>query len=227
MSITDLMIIYLACGSPFGVYYFTSLRDDPSPSSILIVLFRFLVWPVSMIALLRMSLFSATESVEAILDKKISNIRTELEDIAFSGAAASSIFDLREIFSRYTGLTRELKVNGSMKPMNEILVISGHENQALAAACLNRRNRERLMFHQTQARNDFVDLVSNLANGSPKGDRIAGLAMALAELLNDPKSAEDLSVLLSSSGQELKGTDFSDLQKDVWKPRTRAARAVN
>lgn len=221
------MIIYLACGSPFGVYYFTNLRNDLSPRSILIVVFRFLVWPISLIGLLRMKLFSTNELAEAILDKKISYIREELEDIAFSDAAASSIFDFREIFSRFAGLTRELEANGTTQPMHEILEISGHDNSTLAAACLDRRNRERLMFHRTQARNDFVDLVSNLANGSPNGDRIAGLALALAELFNDPESAEDLSVLLSKSGQELKGTDVSDFQKDVWKPRTQSARAVN
>src|SRR5438309_1949702 len=160
MNVTDLIIIYFACGSPLGVYYFTCHKDDLSLRAVLGMLIRFLIWPLSALPLIRNRFFSSNPPAEASLDRKTGYIRAELENIAFSESDASSIFEFREVISRFVALTTQAKIIPAEKRGNEVFAVSGHKNATLAAACLARRNRERILFHQTQARNDFVEVIS-------------------------------------------------------------------
>src|SRR5437868_967423 len=75
MKVSDLIIIYFACGSPLGVYYFTRLPEGASAGSVVWTLLRLLAWPVSAAVLLRARFLDAPPSDEAILDRKISDIR--------------------------------------------------------------------------------------------------------------------------------------------------------
>src|SRR2546423_15604025 len=109
MRATDIIVIYFACGSPLGVYYFTRIKDRPSFGSAFWTLLRFLAWPVSVAILLRHKYFAGRPSDEEILDRKINDIRSEMELIAFGGAPASSGFDFREVYTRFTGLAGELR----------------------------------------------------------------------------------------------------------------------
>src|SRR5207248_1465145 len=127
MKTTDLIIIYFACGAPLGVYYFTRLAGG-SATSVIWALARFLVWPVSAAVLLRDKFLAGRPSEEAILDRMINDIRARIEGLAFAGASTAAVFDFRDVFTRFTSLTSELRNNPEKLSNHEIFTISGHEN---------------------------------------------------------------------------------------------------
>ncbi len=187
----NLIIIYFACGSPIGVYRITRTTRLRSARQAATLGVYFVFWPVFVPAVLRRSL-----SVhETDIEQAIAIIRTALEKIAFAGSPTATVFEFREVFARYTGLTLALYCDSSINPRTELLKLTGHRNIAVAAACMKRRDRQRLLFHQKHARNEFVEIVSTIARESPKDIEILKLSMQLAALLNDGKIADNLSVL--------------------------------
>ena len=198
MKASDLIIIYLACGSPLGVYYFTRPDSHRSLASAAWAMISFLIWPISAIVVLRGRMAALRPSAEAILDRNIGELRTAIENVAFPKAGATPVFEFRDVFGRFTGLARELmhETDNSNSNSNEIFAVSGHENARLGSACLGRRNRERLRFHLMRARNEFVETVSNLFSDETKATRLIELASDLAILLDDRETFDDLQALL-------------------------------
>lgn len=182
--LVNLIIIYFACGSPIGVYRITRSAHLRSPRQAAAVGAYFVLWPIFAPAVLRRSLFHDTN-----IEKAMAIFRSVMEKIAFSGSPTMSVFEFREVFARYTGLTLELNRGGRTDPSTDLLRIAGHRNIALASACMNRRNRTRLSFHQIQARNEFVDLISDLPLSHENRKELAELSLQLAVLLNDKELA--------------------------------------
>jgi hypothetical protein len=186
----NLIIIYFACGSPIGVYRITRATRLRWPSQAATVGVYFVLWPIFAPAILRRSLLVG----ETDIQQAIAIIRSSLETIAFAGSPAISVFEFREVFARYTGLTLALNSGGSANPSTDLLRVAGHTNVSLAAACVGRRDRKRLKFHQQQARDEFFEIVSAMA-GAPKVIEIVGLSLRLAALLNDREIAGRFSLL--------------------------------
>jgi hypothetical protein len=155
----------------------------------------FILWPIFAPAILRRSLLVHETNIE----QAIAMIRSSMEKIAFVGSPTISVFEFREVFARYTGLTLALNGGAAADPSTELLRIAGHRNIALASACMNRRNHERLSFHQMQARNEFVDLISAMVRAQLRSSELLELSLQLATMLNDGETAEDISVLVKSS----------------------------
>ena len=197
MNVIDLIIIYLACGSPFGVYQITNRKNDRQAVNWLNVFSSFLLWPVFAIALLAKHVFRSGDSTAAIRHNHLEDIRSEIERIAFSDGTISALFEFREIFYRFTGLVEAANAPTSGRSLNEVFDSGPHNNNSLAARCLARRNRERLAFHQTRARNEFVDVISRMVDSGPSRDEILNLALQLAGHLHDRDSAADLNALLT------------------------------
>src|SRR5258706_12375398 len=103
MNLNDLIIIYLACGAPFGVYQITKRQQDRSTKSWIVILASLLFWPVFVVALLVDRFVFDGHRAEAATNARIESIRTEIERVAFSAGATALLFEFREAFYRFTG----------------------------------------------------------------------------------------------------------------------------
>jgi hypothetical protein len=226
MNVTDLIVIYLACGSPFGVYQITRRRPGRSGINWVRVVSSFVLWPAYAAALLAGRFLPNTARGEAKRHSITEDIRFDIEQLVFPEASISSLFEFREIFYRYAGLSEAADVSSTVTASIEIFEISGHSNKGLASRCLTRRNGERLAFHRVSARNEFVDLLFRLTDAATNRDEVVGLALKLADNLQDRDLCFDLTALLSippTSNSARK----SDLEKEVWKSRTPTISTTN
>jgi hypothetical protein len=186
MSIFDTLIIYLACGSPFGVYQMTQ-RDRSAAASWANAMAAFTLWPffLTTMALRRIShAGTGVDIVEAI--------RTDIEAAAFGDGAASGLFDFREIYNRYAGLAEACGTNGGT-PKSAALVELAGRNIDVAAQCLSRRDRAKLEFHHTIARNEFIEMIA--AMKAADHNLIVKLALQLCEHLNDDDASSEIKAM--------------------------------
>ena len=224
MNATDLIIIYLACGSPFGVYQITKWQEGQSAGSLAKTLMSFLLWPMFAVTLLVNRL--NRDRPEEAANGRVEDIRSAIERIAFSEGSTAALFDFREVYYRFTGLFEAANTKIAKKPSSELFEVSGHHNKDLASRCLARRNREKLAYHQTLARNEFVDLISELANRQPGGSEITELALELADHLRDDDTSADLTAILSVQVRST-SPGITDLEEELWKSRTHSISTIN
>ena len=186
MEFSDLLIIYFAAGAPFGVYRITTVRGRPDLKAIVNVALYLCLWPVYTILLLRDQFSAGTTDVSSGV---IDSIRTGIEQLAFANGSAGAIFEFREIFNRYAGLSEAAMAEVPTTLLGEFFELSSSDNKPLASACIARRNREKLALHHTRARNEFVDLISGLAISHPQ---TLDLAVRLASHVHDADAVADL-----------------------------------
>ncbi len=199
MKLFDLLIIYFACGAPFGVYQVTTFTRALTVRVAFGSLLRVCLWPVFSTVILTHWFFNSPEST---LDRHIDSIRTQIEGLVFATESMSSIFDFREILYRYTGLSEASNATETTSATNELFDLSNNEDKELATICLARKNRRRLFFHYSQARAEFVDMISELA-AADQEVKILALAIELAHFVNDPETANALTAsLLETRSQE-------------------------
>ncbi|HEX3100943.1 MAG TPA: hypothetical protein VHQ01_04075, partial [Pyrinomonadaceae bacterium] len=100
MKLTDLLIIYFACGAPFGVYQITAVQSFTERAALHVFL-RICLWPVFAGSTLIRWFSTDKHSSGSDLDRQIDEIRAEIENLVFGNDSVSSIFDFREILHRY------------------------------------------------------------------------------------------------------------------------------
>jgi hypothetical protein len=225
VNLSELLIIYLACGSPFGVYQFTRSQLPLSLAGWARIISSFLFWPGFAIMWLAARLTSR-HSKEGDAGSPVEQIRSKIEDIAFSEGTTSSLFEFREVFYRFTGLFEAAYAAMPKRSSSEIFEISGHPDNQLASRCIVRRNRERLLFHQVCARNEFVDVLAGAAAFGQSDDAIIRLGIELAEHLGDGDAVADLAAL-ARKGARPKPDDTDALGQTSPAPITRSASSVN
>lgn len=215
MTILDLLIIYFACGSPFGVYQLT--RDDGARSGYekWRAAAAFLFWP----ALFAKFVYERVASRGISTRDRVEKIKAELERLAFSDGETASIFEFREAFDRYVGLSESLSQDGTTRyPITELLSVSGRELDEATTECLYRRNHKKLKFHLTIARNEFLDLVGHAASHETTGMSAAALWAELADLVGDIEAKDQLAEVSVAS------PDAERSHKErPWKPHISSA----
>jgi hypothetical protein len=234
MNLYDFLIIYLACGAPFGVYYFLLNRKTPKFKHLrLKSVLNFLVWIPFAYQLLRKSdilrrvfnkTFAQNPALDADAEKNIYAIRKRLEKIYLESRLKLSIYEAREIFERYAGLTLECQfehINSqTAQTKNGIFEITGHKNAELAAICLNRRNRKRLLFHQTEARRDFLHLLSELFDYGSDLENLKTAAIEFATLLKDTEARASIEKIFGFETQIEKASNVKSAETEIWKAET-------
>ena len=218
MNATDLTIIYLACGSPFAVFQATHRQKNRSDVYWTRVFLAFFFWPVSAIALLAGKIFPSEARSKAEFHNRLKDLRFDIEQVAFAGESISSLFEFRETFYRFVGLSEAIDQVPSGKSKAEIFEITGHHNSSLASRCLARRNTAQLSFHRSTAREEFVELVSGLIATGSNRIGLASLVIELANHLADEKAADSFRAM-ASVAKAPDGEWTSGLEKDVWKSR--------
>lgn len=228
MNLRDLLIIYLACGAPFGVYYFLQNRNRTETKILwLKSLLRFVVWiPFAFRMVARTSFltnlynngFAKSSESDLKTEMEIEEIKKTFERNLSEAAPGLSIYEFREAFDRYAGLSIEVKNdNRDISPAEaELFRITNHSNKKLAEICLNRRNRKRLSFHQKIARRDFFELCKKLFDNSAEPQTLIAKADRLSVLLDDFEARRLFENLSHETLQFQENQNVINPEKEIW-----------
>jgi hypothetical protein len=228
MNLRDLLIIYLACGAPFGVYYFLQNRNRTETDFLWLKSFlRFVFWiPFALQMVARTSLltnlytqgFDKQSESDAKKEREIEEIKKNIEKNLSNKDFSLSIFEFREVFDRYVGLSFEIQNEShEISPAEqEIFRITNHNNKKLAGICLNRRNRKRLLFHQKLARRDFFEIFRNFFDNSTDSQNLLMNTHKLAELLDDFEAQKLIENLSNESLQTLEKQNVKSEENELW-----------
>ena len=198
MSLVELVIIYLACGAPFAVFKATS-RDANASTKWLVFVTALIGWPVFAAMLITRRVRTATAPHDAAIEQ----LRVRMETAAFPDNEIQSVFDFRETFYRFVGLSNAVNEPEPDKPGTELFEIGGVGSSETAARCLARRNRIRLHRHYLKARREFMSSVAERAD-----ENLSSLASDLAVHLGNPLARGELSNPGKAKSDESVNRDF-------------------
>ncbi len=233
MNFTDLLIIYFSIGAPFGVYsYFQNRSELYQNDSLLKAVFPFLFWFPTAFELLKNKTFSRnTVSASGYKERftasaeetKLYSVQKQLEKKFQKSSCKISIYEFREILERYAGLTIACKNQNSAAgdTGSEFFKIAQNKNVELAAKCFDRRNRARLFFHQSSARQDFLQLTTSLFTAVSDKHGFAELASEFADLLEDAQARNEIEKMIVENSFAEKHFALKSLETNLWKPETR------
>lgn len=182
MVFIDFFIIYLACGTPFGVYYFLNHRFEK----------------YALIKSISTALLWIPYSLHLIYEKYAGKPSPRLMEIQkyFETELPEhiSIFQFRETIERYSGLC-QANAHENHRPTaseTELMQISAHTGTSLGAKCLHRRNRTLLRFHQKLARRDLLFFFNEIVRAAQDKEKIRHLMIEYAKLLKDESVEKSL-----------------------------------
>ena len=216
MTVSDYIIIYLSAGAPIAVFAYLQRTSIFPARRFIYSAVALLIWPVIACVWIYNRFADNTETQKQAVDRKLQNIRNRIEETMRRDGAVIPIHEWRQIFERYTGLSlaiAEVEVNSDA---HELFEVAGNKNGKLGTVCLNRRNRSRVIFHHTEARNDFLDALIRAGRGRDSLD----LAIELATLLDDAEALADLAAMAGRTEQKPGKTPVIDMEQEVWNPPT-------
>jgi len=223
MNILDLTIIYLACGAPFGVYYY--LVNRPQKNGWLKSIFISLLWFPFAIQLLISRVTKRLSEREFSVKSRDRHESNELnrgkknfEAFLPENGSFISLFELREIIDRYAGLTlaKNIDVAAPAKHEEELFRASGGTTLEISSICLNRRNRAKLLSHQRDARTDFLKMLGELFEFS-RVEKLGKQAIGFVKLLKDDEALDSIELLIKNASQITRDISVKELEKDLWK----------
>lgn len=184
MSLVELIIIYLACGAPFAVFKATS-RDTKASTKWLVFVTALIGWPVFAAMLFTRHVRTDADGHDPMIER----LRTQMETAAFPDNEIQGVFDFRETFYRFVGLSNAVNEPEPDKPGTELFEIGGGGSGETAARCLARRNRIRLHRHYLKARREFMSSIAERAD-----EKLFSCASELAVHLGDPVARSELAI---------------------------------
>lgn len=221
MNFYDFIIIYLACGAPFGVFYFVNHRNQES--RVLIRTFLITIfWIPFAFGVLKKAISSKTPHTalskqEILKDEEINEAKKNLERVFLKRDSTLSIFELREVFERYIGLTLAQENQETEAAENSLVFkAAGNQNFELASKCHQRRNRKLLSFHQTLAGQDFLNLISDFVSHFPNDEDIENFSLKMANILEDKKMEKKLRNLFKGRQQSAESERVLKTEKEKW-----------
>lgn len=209
MNYLDWLIIYLSCGAPLGIFYFLqNRRKEISRRLWLKTFFTFICWLPFGFQLLRQNKagkrFLAAENLLSKIGKtenEIFSFQKQFEAVFRENDSPISLFEFREVFERYVGLTAadNCKDRRLAESKKELFQIMNDKNSEIGAICLNRRNLKRLTFHQIQARRDFFQIIEQLAIVASDRKKFINSAAGFFRLLQDAEAQSALEKMSSDN----------------------------
>lgn len=228
MNSADFIIIYLACGAPFGVYYLQNHSNRSSNHFWFKTFSAFVLWlPLAIYFFyksrisVKVSDFSLNNAAfaEVQIEEKLYLTQREIEKSIFDSKSKISLFEFRQTTERYAGLAilQQIDTEEISEKEREIFRITATKNIDTAAICLRRRNRKMLTFHQTIARQDFLKIIENLFNSISNTKQFEISAIEFVSLLNDSTALENLKKLFAEDLQTETPQRVKQLEKVLWK----------
>jgi hypothetical protein len=200
MHFAELIIIYLAYGAPFGVYDLSCSRKKPNAGDMHLIAAKFVFWPVLVGSWIRRWFLRGRGSGFRQLENEIEILREQLERTAFGDRSAAAILGFREVYARYIGLSLFLLSDADRQGVHPILEFGHDPETKAAAACIYRRDREKVALHQRQARAEFLDIIRQLSGGLPENDDLILISVEVATLIQDRDCTQGLYSLLPDNG---------------------------
>lgn len=245
MSLFDFIIVYLACGASVGAnYYFQNHTRHNfgivARRTVFVVLgwLPFVVKSMIPSKKLRLKTFfkinfkiNKDSDPTLNLQENISSLKKQLENFVFQSSFNTPIFEFREIVERYSGLM--LAVGDETEPTfaeKNLFQIDDSNNSEISARCLHRRNRKRLIRHQSEARRDFLQLLEESFVFESDKKKLGILAIEFVKLLNDSESETAVRHLMLKSAPPKKRIALERSEKDLWNketPRTPPAEKIS
>ena len=217
MNFSEAIIIYLACGAPFGVYYFVNQRNRYK-SVLIQTIFITVVWIPFAFALLKRYFSgilreSGRSKKIASKDQEILNAKKTLEQAFLRSDIGISVFEIREVMDRYIGLSVSAIDEDKTDFSNpQFFEAAGNQNAQLALKCFQRRNRKLLYFHQTLAGQDFFNLIAKTFFDTD----IKNVSLKLVQLLNDAITEKKLKLLFAGRQQIEPENGVQKSEKEIW-----------
>lgn len=227
MNLSEIIIIYLALGSPFAVYFFLQNRSRLKSRQLwLKTILNFLFWIPSACKILREYLSSNYSSAgnfdffdELSSSKdKLSLLQRKIEKSISETDRKTSIFEIREIFDRYIGLSLELKSTSefSNQTENEFFKLVNAKGSEIASICNQRRNLKRLSFHHKLAANDFFNLIAELNIKGKISQNLYFHLLELALTLQDAEMQKKIKKLCEAEKQTSDSIFVRESEKNLW-----------
>jgi len=208
MTLTDLLIIYLAFGAPLAVYKYLQNRGTDMGRRMLVSSVTFFFWLPAAVeigyiyltnAYLRGGFVSRTDSDSAT--EKLNTMRESISTELIKLSRGSNLHDLRETVDRYVSLADAARTsNGQARVENKLFEAAGRETYQLSLICLMRRNLHRLERHHIQASTDFVALLE-LVSDRRDASALLEAGIDLARQLDDHQTVMQLSALKMKWGK--------------------------
>lgn len=241
MNLYDFLIIYLTCGAPFAVYHFLQYRSVFKSRQLwLKTILNFLFWPLSAYRFARNSrtlknifdkVFVNDTYSDSVSDteKDLQITQKRIEKIVLEYDPNVSVYELREIFDRYAGLTLTRQNADTIHQTDryKIFQIVDHDNAKLAGICFERRNRKRLSHHQTQARQDFLNIFAKLFEANFETDKLGELIVKFITLLEDPPAQKLIKEMVEQKAQSGGKINVQIARKDLWKTEPPKPSTIN
>lgn len=224
MNQFDFFIIYLTCGAPLAVFYFFQNKNEVKNHNLWLKTFlTFLFWMPLGFRLLRTQILKSFQSKKAESAKN-SEIESEvflfqkyLEELLRTSNLPISIFEFREVFDRYVGLTiSQNNKSSSTEIGKEIFQIADVRQLEISVICLNRRNQSRLKFHQIQSRKDFFRIIEQLALVTPHLEKFTNSTGEFFRLINDAEAQKMNSELLFDKFEARKDFVATGSENFLW-----------
>lgn len=233
MKLSDFLIIYLACGAPLGVYYFFQHRKDLHRNRLVLNSFLTIaVWIPYAIKLLHNYVtrklitykFAHTKEAEFILKAEIDSLEKEIGNILLKENSDISLFNFRETFQRYAGLSIALRETSAFdNPADsekELFRVAGNQNVEIGGICVRRRNHNRLRFHQNLARRDIIEMFGSINAEISAPDVFNKAALKFFRLLDDEAAFEEIRNFPALYSQTVDTLNVRTLERDLWKTET-------
>lgn len=197
MNLVDFAIIYLACGAPFGVYYFLSEKHHVRERWFIAKLSASILFWFFFAARLfanneRLRYFFDSDQDKKVVSefqtlRALDEVRRDCEAALVATNTDFRVYEFREAFDRYVGLSLELNSSGDA-PTDALVgvgEISGYGKSIHNARCLHRRNLERLRFHRECARRSIAEILRPALAASGQQELQNSSLSRLTRILND------------------------------------------
>jgi hypothetical protein len=208
MTFLDLLIIYLSLGAPFGAYLLVRNERPVEFRGALSAVTAILIWPAYVVRSAFRYLGSSNENTAFDADAgPDAKLLEQIESLTqqFSDAARPShrlvARQVEQSLERYVELSiATLTKTATRKGQYfDLLTVSGHPSLNSGSVCLNRRNRNVIERHLTNARKELVTALDDLSSGRQDAKEVVKM---IADLLNDKELASAVSTNLNSPREQ-------------------------
>jgi hypothetical protein len=205
MTILEIIIIYLACGSPFAVGQLLRNERYFELQNVLSSVGSLFGWPLLVPKIARRIFTRRAQTKDYSPDgddpdSRLAQIKKTLEKEWCSVFGETKVIPFRNDLELYINISMALlHAEQTSSPEFELLDISDHTDNKVGNACLSRRNKQKLEVHRTASRNALVDAIFQLHEAGSA--LVLDTSIELAELVDDPECVKELKSVRTASSE--------------------------